>query len=347
VGIAGAADEPDDWTEPGAHRVAAGVYRIPLPLPQDGLRAVNIYAVVGEADVVLIDGGWALDVSRRRLEMALARLDRELGDVSRFLVTHIHRDHYTQAVVIGRELGIRVSLGDGERPGLEAINQPGRHPYATQIRKLGAAGATPLLARLAAQQGERELDLSVWAPPDDWITDGAQLDAGGRLLTAIRTPGHTQGHVVYADPTDRVLFAGDHVLPHITPSIGLEPVNADLPLGDYLHSLAAMRELPDMWLLPAHGPVTTSVHARVDELVAHHHDRLDATARAVAAGTATAYAAARALRWTRRNRGFDELDLFNQTLAVGETLAHLDLLVAHGRLTATTTEAATRFSTPD
>lgn len=149
--------------------------------------------------------------------------------------------------MIGRELGIRVSLGDGERPGLEAINQPGRHPYAALLRKLRIAGAEPLIARLTARRSTRELDLSVWGAPDDWIADGARLDAGGRRLTAIRTPGHTQGHVVYADPTDRVLFAGDHVLPHITPSIGLEPVNADLPLGDYLHSLAVVRELPDMW----------------------------------------------------------------------------------------------------
>ena len=38
-------DQPDDWTEPGAFEVAPGVHRIPLPLPNDGLRAVNVYAV--------------------------------------------------------------------------------------------------------------------------------------------------------------------------------------------------------------------------------------------------------------------------------------------------------------
>ena len=30
------------WTEEGAWLVAPGVYRIPLPLPMDGLRAVNV-----------------------------------------------------------------------------------------------------------------------------------------------------------------------------------------------------------------------------------------------------------------------------------------------------------------
>jgi hypothetical protein len=44
--------------------------------------------------------------------------------------------------------------------------------------------------------------------------------------------------------------------------------------------------------------------------------------------------------WTRRRRRFDELDLFNQTLAAGETAAHLDVLVVRGDLTSTTDENA-------
>ena len=39
-------DDPDgDWTAPGVFRCAPGVHRIPLPLPIDGLRAVNVYAI--------------------------------------------------------------------------------------------------------------------------------------------------------------------------------------------------------------------------------------------------------------------------------------------------------------
>ena len=39
---------------------------------------------------------------------------------------------------------------------------------------------------------------------------------------------------------------------------------------------------------------------------------------------------AQRLRWTRRERAFAELDPFNQMLAVIETAAHLDVLVARG-----------------
>jgi hypothetical protein len=44
---------------------------------------------------------------------------------------------------------------------------------------------------------------------------------------------------------------------------------------------------------------------------------------------------ARALRWTRRGRRLDDLDPFNQMLAVTETRAHLELLAAQGRLVVT------------
>jgi glyoxylase-like metal-dependent hydrolase (beta-lactamase superfamily II) len=325
--------------------VAPGVHRIPLPLPFDGLRAVNVYAVVDGDDgddLTLIDSGWALEASRRQLERSLSELDRELGDITRFLVTHVHRDHYTQAIAVRREFGTTVSLGAGERRSLELLHRPDRRALDTQLRRMDAAGATPLVEALRARR-DREVDLTDWQPPDDWITDGATLRIGDRELRATRTPGHTQGHLVFADEANGVLFAGDHVLPHITPSIALEPVDAHLPLADYLTSLAALRDRPDMWLLPAHGPVTDSVHTRVDELLDHHDDRLDATAAAVASGTSTAYETARALRWTRRETAFAELDEFNQMLAVSETLAHLDLLVAWGRLERTGARTGLRY----
>ena len=122
------------------------------------------------------------------------------------------------------------------------------------------------------------------------------------------------------------------MLPHITPSIGFESVPERLTARVLPQSLKLMLELPDLQLLPAHGPVTDSVHSRVEALLAHHADRLDACASAIAAGSGTAYETARALTWTRRERSFDDLDMFNQMLAVSETRAHLEVLVAQGRL---------------
>jgi glyoxylase-like metal-dependent hydrolase (beta-lactamase superfamily II) len=335
-----------DWTEPGVFPVAPGVHRVPLPLPTDGLRAVNVYVIGEPTGPVLIDSGWALRQSRDALAAALSVLGCGLADVRHFLVTHVHRDHYTQAVELRREFGSKISLGVGEQAAITAILTGGGHPLSPQLAQLRASGATALADQIAGRAGLRPGDEDAWEAPDEWLGPRQEVALGGRTLRVFRTPGHTQGHVVFADEAAGLLFAGDHVLPHITPSIGFEPVAARLPLRDYLQSLGLVRALPDLRLLPAHGPVTPSAHARIDELLAHHRERLRQCAAAVAAGEATAFGVAGVLRWTRRGRRLSELDPFNQMLAVTETRAHLELLAAQGRLVSSQANGVTWYAAP-
>lgn len=339
-------DPQSDWTDPGIFRVLPGIHRIPLPLPGDALRAVNVYAIEDGDGLVLIDSGWALAEARDQLERALAGLGCELGDVRRFLITHIHRDHYTHAVALRREFGNRISLGRGEQPTLQVVSDPDDPPFRTHLARLHACGATPVIERLREFQNGRPPDRSLWERPDEWLDGEGEIHLQTRTLQAIPTPGHTRGHLVFRDSEAGVLFSGDHVLPHITPSIGFEAAPAELPLGDYLRSLGTVRALPDMQLLPAHGSIADSVHTRVEELLAHHDTRLADTFATVTAGAATAYESARALTWTRRERAFDDLDPFNQMLAVNETAAHLDLLAAQERIQTSAADGVTRYTAP-
>ncbi|GAB2935526.1 MBL fold metallo-hydrolase [Rhodococcus aerolatus] len=327
-----------DWTSPGVEAVAPGVHRIPLPLPNDGLRAVNVYAVLDGDGVTLVDAGWALADSLDLLEAGLRELEVGLRDVRRILVTHGHQDHYTQAVTIRERVGTPVLLGEHERTMLETILDPDDHMGERRSAAMRRMGAAELAERIQGARNQR----NPYELPDSWLADEQRVELDGRTLQVTHTPGHTRGHVVFADDAAGLLFAGDHVLPRITPSIAVEPDPPELALGDYLGSLARVRAMPDRRLLPAHGPVTDSVHARIDELLAHHDTRLAHTLAAVEQGT-TCFAVAGRLAWTRHERAFADLDLFNQLLAVGETRAHLDLLVSQGRLTRTTTDGVEHY----
>jgi glyoxylase-like metal-dependent hydrolase (beta-lactamase superfamily II) len=328
-----ATEERLRWTRPGAYQVAPGVHRIPLPLPSDGLRAVNVYVIEDGGGLLLIDSGWALDVSRRQLQDSLAEIGAGLRDIRRFLVTHMHRDHYTQAVALRELCGATVALGAGEQPSLAVLTGRDARPMTGHAARLVAAGAQQLIDAMVEAGWERPQAGADYADPDEWIAGGRRFEVGGRELEAIETPGHTRGHVVFADWRAGLLFAGDHVLPHITPSIGFEPAPPPLPLGDYLESLRLVRAMPDLRLLPAHGPVTDSVHERVDELLEHHDARLARVRAALAGGPRTAYQVAGSLTWTSRDKPLSGLDLINQTLAVSETGSHLDLLAAQGAVT--------------
>ena len=123
-----------EWEQPGVFAVTEGVHRIPLPLPGDGLRAVNVYAIEDGGALTLVDSGWALSEARQRLETALAGIGHELGDVRRFLVTHVHRDHYTLAIAVRRLFGSRVLLGAGEQESLQLIINRSESPASVYGR---------------------------------------------------------------------------------------------------------------------------------------------------------------------------------------------------------------------
>jgi glyoxylase-like metal-dependent hydrolase (beta-lactamase superfamily II) len=322
---------PARWSDPATELVAPGVHRMPLPLP-DELAAVNVYAVERPDGLTLVDAGQALRRCRSRLESALGDIGYGLTDVREFLVTHAHRDHYTLATQVRGELGTTVRLGIHEAPSVLAVSRPDWQAFTAQLAELRRCGAESLADEIAAEVAGQGMDASLWEPPDEWILDDAVIEVGERRLHAIHTPGHTQGHLVFHDPAAELLFAGDHVLPHITPSIGLEPVVGRSPLADFLGSLRKVRRLPDTMLLPAHGPAVPSTHARVDELLLHHDHRLLGTRNAVGSGFDTGFQVARTLTWTSRDVAFDTLPAFHRMLAVVETSAHLRLLVEQGEV---------------
>ncbi|MFA3877799.1 MBL fold metallo-hydrolase [Streptomyces sp. MMCC 100] len=333
------------WATPGVQTVQPGVHRVPLPLPNDGLHAVNVYLLEDLAEdggLVMIDGGWAIPEARKTLEEGLAAIGRDLGDISHILVTHVHRDHYTQAVELRRLLGSRVYLGAGERRGLELLNEL-RGGLTCSLRILRQAGADELADHVRATYPDlyRPED---WETPDRWL-DAETLRFGGSELQVIPTPGHTRGHVVFLDERRGLMFSGDHVLPRITPSIGFEAAEpGGRPLASYLDSLHLVTRYADARLLPAHGPVTDSTHTRVAELVAHHDDRLAKTLAVLGDGTHDAFTVARSLAWTRREVPFGDLNALNQMLAVNETVAHLDVLVLRGTATVSAAQGVNRYT---
>jgi glyoxylase-like metal-dependent hydrolase (beta-lactamase superfamily II) len=331
-GAADAAPDRREWERPGAFQVVPGVFRIPLEMPDDGLKAVNVYAVVDGDRLVMIDSGWALDGSRRQLESALAGIGHDLSSISRFLVTHAHVDHYTQAVVIRGMLGTEVLVGADEASTIAQVRTQEPDSLMDLDRQLLAAGADRATVLAMAKKRLAETPVEHWEDPDGWLRNGMAIETRGRVLRIIATPGHTRGHVVVHDAEHGLLFTGDHVLPHITPSIGYEAAAVRSPLSDYLRSLNIVEALGDCRMLPAHGPVAPSTQRRIAELRDHHARRLDVTEGALRTGASTAWQVAEVLTWTSKARAFQELDVFNQFLAANETLAHLRLLAERGRV---------------
>jgi glyoxylase-like metal-dependent hydrolase (beta-lactamase superfamily II) len=110
---------------------------------------------------------------------------------------------------------------------------------------------------------------------DRFLNDGDRLDLGrtphgGRWhLETILTPGHAPGHLVFYEPSYRLLFAGDMV--STLSSVVIAPPEGDLTL--YLESLERLQKLPCRLLLPAHGPATAQPARTLADAVEHRAAR--------------------------------------------------------------------------
>ena len=119
--------------------------------------------------------------------------------------------------------------------------------------------------------------------PDRELSDGDLADVPGWRLRAVHTPGHTPGHLCFVDELSQRLFAGDHILPRITPNISLHAVERVHPLADYLDSLAKVRDLDVDEIMPAHEWRFRGLAERADDIAAHHERRLAELLAAIAA----------------------------------------------------------------
>lgn len=322
-----------DWAVPGAWPVAEGLYRLPIRMPTSGLRAINVYAII-DRDVTLIDSGWGSLEAREDLDRALRSVGKSLADVREVLVTHSHNDHYGLAVHLRRDFGTRIRIGVGERENIENVIADWDSAFNSLHARLEDAGAEEFVANhrswLAQNPQYRRLPGEYYELPDEWIEPGELMTVGDIVLEAVATPGHTTGHMVFMAPKNGFVFGGDHLLPTITPSVSFESSRPQLPLGDFLASHELMLRMPQLQVLPAHGHTGSSSHERSRELVDYHEARLAALRSAIDDGAHSAVQAARCIRWTKRDSQLDELDPFNQVLAVSETVVHLELLAHRG-----------------
>ena len=176
-----------------------------------GCKAVNVYVIETDDGLTLIDGGWAIEVARDAArDSPCADSARAAGDIRRFLVTHVHRDHYTQAVTVRREFGAHVSLGLGDKPTLDLLHEPGELDATTRTSDLLRAAGAPRPRRAVARRSRRRPrpDLSLWDYPDTWLEGDHPIAVGDRTLDAVAHAGPHPGPLRLRRPGRRAAVRG-------------------------------------------------------------------------------------------------------------------------------------------
>ncbi len=330
---------------PPVEEVRPGLWSIPVPIPDNPLRYVLVYAFeLAGGGVALVDAGWNTDEAWAALSAGLSTAGGSMADVHAVLVTHIHPDHYGLAGRVREASGAWIGLHPEDAVMLESRYGDTDQLVASMFRLLSDSGVPEDKLPDLALASMALKSLVTMAVPDVLFEDGREVGLPGWSLRTVWTPGHSPGHVCFYDEVNRLLVSGDHVLPRITPNISVHSQQFANPLGDFLESLVKVRDLGTDEVLPAHEYRFADLAGRVDQVIAHHADRLDEIEQvlAVAPGS-TAWEITLRLHWSRP---WDEIQPFMQRQANGETLAHCVLLELQDRIRRRGREPA-RFFLPE
>jgi glyoxylase-like metal-dependent hydrolase (beta-lactamase superfamily II) len=314
---------------PPVEKVRPGLWSIPVPIPNNPLRYVLVYAFELDNGLGMVDAGWNTDEAWQALNDGLAEAGGSMSDVQAVVVTHIHPDHYGLAGRVREASGAWVGLHPADAALLHD-RYVDTDPLVGRMTELMAIAGVPEDKRPDLATASMEVrSLVHMAPPDVLLEDDQKVEFPGWDLRTIWTPGHSPGHLCLFSERDRLLLSGDHVLPRITPNIPFHTQQFSNPLGDYLESLAKLRVLVPDEVLPAHEYRFADLGARLSAIEEHHAERLDGIVDALRARPGiSAWDLTMSLEWSRP---WDEIPSFMQRAANGETLAHLVLLERRGR----------------
>ncbi|WP_043733670.1 MBL fold metallo-hydrolase [Streptomyces zinciresistens] len=335
------------------HDHGGGVRSLRVPIPDNPLGHTLVYVVDTDRGPVLVDTGWDDPASWDTLTEGLAACGTAPSGIHGVVITHHHPDHHGLSGRVREASGAWIAMhaADAAIVRRTRTTRPERW-FSYMAAKLTAAGAPEdHVAPLRAARRPSGLPGLSPAAPDREIVPGELLGLPGRRLRAIWTPGHTPGHVclhLEEEHPGRLpglgrLFSGDHLLPGITPHIGLyedpDDATATDPLGDYLASLERVAALAPAEVLPAHQHAFTDAPARVRELLAHHESRLTGLLSLLATPL-TPWQLAERMEW---NRPWPDIPHASRTIAVAEAEAHLRRLVKLGRAEAVAGDGVVRY----
>jgi glyoxylase-like metal-dependent hydrolase (beta-lactamase superfamily II) len=305
-----------------------------IPVPMGGpLRYVTAYAfALDGGGLGLLDAGWESDEGWAALTEGLASIGGGIADVRGVLVTHLHFDHLGLARRVREESGAWIAMHPAD---VAVVSSPvHRDPAASvdaEVAFLVSLGADPADAASDVGDPAKFEVFSRMAIADRLLEDGEQADFPGWRMRAVHTPGHTPGHLCFAEERTGLFFSGDHVLPRISPNISTTHDGLADPLRDYLDSLQEVGGDEPVEVLPAHEWRFRGLGDRTEQLRVHHEHRLTELLEAIRDHPcATPWELAAYLTWSRP---WDQYERRMRIFAVTETDAHLRLLASRGLVT--------------
>jgi len=289
-----------------------------------------MYALTGKDGWTLVDAGIGTPEARAALTAALQQAELSIKNLRAMVLTHHHPDHVGLSGELQEQSGARVYMHPIDEASVQIIwsgTMPDRFGRVSHFLRQHGLPQTELWF---SRVDPKVMYNIIRVPPREAFTlveDGQHIDLAGERYRVIWTPGHSDGHICLLRERDGVFLAADHVLPRITPNVGLySPYDRQNPLGDYLDSLRKVSTLPASIVLPGHGEPFPGLETRVREIIEHHEQREMQILALLEGQPQHAYQVAQRLFGPRMKNNEA------QRMAVAETLSHLEHMRLAGKV---------------
>lgn len=308
---------------PQAYEVSPRIWKFVIPIPFP-LRTVNMYALVGKEGWALIDAGIGTSEARTALNEVLQQAHLDIKDLRTLVLTHHHPDHVGMSGELQEQSGATVYMHPIDIEAVQVHWSRSMNNRFSNVSSFLAHHGLPQTELWYTKADRSFIHNIIQVPPRERITaveDGQYIDLADEQYRVIWTPGHSDGHICLLRESDGVFLAADHVLPRITPNIGLYSEHErPNPLSDYLDSLAKVTNLSASIVLPGHGEPFQGLNERIAEIIAHHEERLAHILNLLADQPQHAYSITEQLFGARLKS--DEA----RRMAIAEIVAHLEYL---------------------
>lgn len=316
-------------------QVAPGILWLRMPLPFE-LDHINLYLIEDKASggYALIDTGIGTSKTKALWESLFADLGKPLTKV---IVTHLHPDHIGMAGYLVDKFRVPFYMSHTEYFVARALSAGARGASDWQDDEyLVRCGMSAEYVRNAKENRKTSKGLGDVIHPIpvqfERLQEGDTLCIGEDDWQIIIGRGHSPEHVCLYSEALNILISGDHVLPKISPNIGVystEP-NAN-PLKQYLTTLPQFLDLPsNTFVLPSHKQPFHGLHCRVNQLIDHHHQHLDSLRKFCQTGRTIKDCLPVLFKRT--------LNPHNMFFAIAESFAHLNYLYFSDECTRTINE---------
>ena len=306
-------------------QVAAGVYWVRMPLPM-ALDHINLYLLEDKAGWYIVDTGMRGDDKQQYWQQIF---DTSLGGkpVLGIIVTHMHPDHVGQAGWLTDKWRVPLYMTRLEYLQARALEaMPSGLAWTTEqyFHRLGV-GADLIDKKRQSNWSFADV-IEPMPMAYDRLVAGRVFSIGGNDWQVMIGAGHSPEHACLYSPALGVLLSGDQVIPRITSNISVMASEPEAnPLADWLHSLQQFYQLPaDTLVCPAHNTPFYGLHERISYLLQHHEDHMVALEQACIAGQT----AVQLLPVLFKR----QLDGSQLEMALGECVAHLNLLMVRQRM---------------